>query len=329
MKAGYSILLGEMIDSKVVQYKDCEAFQIVCPSCREPIFKAMRNAADTETIHYLSHYSRGAAYQSDCELRVNGMIAQGFDQQNFESRNQRLQYFLEKLKVMLGMSPLYTSTLDDSHRRLRESKNLQKLKSMIFEMVIAPDVAGFFDTAADDYIYRLDKDGWALSTSFSKDQQIRIAKDMWMTINSPAGKPNLSLLFDHAYVSTMAGYISGHEAYRDVVSKTIVEFMDRVVRTSTKHLDDLMYQMAATLIPVNFNKVRGEEDEEQSSYLERIFGSVAIEMVGALITLPYREMLMQKYNDPSKIYEMTAGIEPATDEAKALMAARSKSAEGH
>ena len=42
MKLGYSLLLGEHIEAEWIEYTDCKVFQIVCPNCKEPIFKVFR-----------------------------------------------------------------------------------------------------------------------------------------------------------------------------------------------------------------------------------------------------------------------------------------------
>ena len=72
MKTGYSMLLGEYVDSEAINYTDCKSFQIVCPICREPVFKVERSHPPP-TLHYLSHYEESKAFATDCELRVRGI----------------------------------------------------------------------------------------------------------------------------------------------------------------------------------------------------------------------------------------------------------------
>lgn len=54
MKLGYSNLLSELIRAELIDYKDSEKFQIVCPCCKEPVFKVIRSN-ESIPIHYLSH----------------------------------------------------------------------------------------------------------------------------------------------------------------------------------------------------------------------------------------------------------------------------------
>ena len=97
MKTGYSLLLGEYVDAQKVNYVDCKQFQIVCPICKEPIFKVNRELTSTP-IEYLSHYQKDKAYIAECELRVRSLSKEEIAKSNSVSRDQRLEYFLGVLK---------------------------------------------------------------------------------------------------------------------------------------------------------------------------------------------------------------------------------------
>ena len=92
MKLGYSNLLGEYAAASELEYRDCEKFQIVCPQCREPLFKVLRDIDETPT-HYLSHYAAARAYASDCEMRVSAISTGAMEEHGRSSRNQRLERF--------------------------------------------------------------------------------------------------------------------------------------------------------------------------------------------------------------------------------------------
>mgnify|MGYP000085431440 CR=1 FL=1 len=102
MKIGYSILLGEYIDAQAINYTDCKSFQIVCPICREPIFKVERKDPPP-ILHYLSHYEKSKAFVSDCELRVKGISDNEKKAENNLARGQKLEYFLSVLKDCFGI----------------------------------------------------------------------------------------------------------------------------------------------------------------------------------------------------------------------------------
>jgi hypothetical protein len=97
MKLGYSLLLREYVAAEKIDYSDCKNFQIVCPNCKEPIFKVERKI-EPQIIHYLSHYNRDKDYVDICELRVIKISSREIESVNNISRNQKLEYFLKVLK---------------------------------------------------------------------------------------------------------------------------------------------------------------------------------------------------------------------------------------
>lgn len=90
MKTGYSLLLRQYLDAGEVGYQDCRDFQIVCPACREAIFKA---GSEDGLRQYLSHYPAAAAQAPDCELRVARIDATRIDRENAAGRGQQLAAF--------------------------------------------------------------------------------------------------------------------------------------------------------------------------------------------------------------------------------------------
>ena len=94
MKTAFSLLLQEYVNPVELDYKDCRTFQIVCPACKEPVFKVSRKIADTRT-DYFSHYRKDETLNKQCELRVNRISTKRIDEVRSESRNQKLRLFLK------------------------------------------------------------------------------------------------------------------------------------------------------------------------------------------------------------------------------------------
>lgn len=91
MKYGYSLFLQEYVNPKDVDYEDTRIFQIICPECKEPVFKVSReNAAD-----YFSHYKKDETLIQQCELRVNSISITKINEVAAQSRNQKLTLFLK------------------------------------------------------------------------------------------------------------------------------------------------------------------------------------------------------------------------------------------
>jgi hypothetical protein len=112
MHTGYSILLGEYIEAAALDYKDCEPFQVICPSCHEPLFKAVRQQ-DEKNIHYLSHYKKTELYASECELRVSTISKNAIENHNSQARDQARRW-LSCAAVTASRKPATTSGVTNS-----------------------------------------------------------------------------------------------------------------------------------------------------------------------------------------------------------------------
>lgn len=95
MKTGYSNILGDVVEASELDYGDCKDFQIVCPCCREAVFKKERAVASGDGSHFLSHYpATDADKAAECERRVARMTKEDFAKMRSEGRGQALNRFL-------------------------------------------------------------------------------------------------------------------------------------------------------------------------------------------------------------------------------------------
>ncbi len=325
MKLGYSILLGETLDASALQYRDCERFQVVCPNCHEPIFKVRRAAETPDECHFFAHYAASKAYQGNCDLRVKSYSRVDLEAQNQVSRDQRLSYFLSVLKRTLGMAPNYLTTAERTHYRLEKSPAFLFLRDMCWGNLAQADSGEAFDVTVEDYLYRLKDVGWELTTTFSLDRQRKIARDMWQMIMTPAGHGNFNFVFNHAWLlefNAVIARMDEHDADDIVVMRQVASYMAAVLEAKKGTMRSLLQEMASRQLPRGYNVIRGQaEDDEPSTFLTRILGNVTIQMVGALMEVPYFELLKQQYGDPSKVYPYQPGIAPVDDEEVARMRA--------
>lgn len=97
MDKGYSNLLTEILPATEIEADETADLQIVCPECREPVYKAVRHGR----IHYLAHYEAGRSAVAECELRVNGISGDTVIRSQRDARTQNLRYFLAVLPEML------------------------------------------------------------------------------------------------------------------------------------------------------------------------------------------------------------------------------------
>jgi hypothetical protein len=288
VKLGYSNLLGEHLTASHLHHKDCEPFQIVCPSCREPIFKAERQGG-VETIHYLSHYAADKAYHADCELRVASLNVNQVAQSDKISRDQRLKFFLAVLRDMIATNPIYQHGTDSAQTMLNRSKILTWLRTMHREHLVKQAFTqAVFEEMAGEYIDDLAKACAALDTSFAESTQRRIAYDVWRTVLSHAARSNFDFLFNHAYTQ-LIGRMARLGDARPLVGpeRMLLGMLARLPQTSKRGGAALIREMAETPMGMPFAT-------EGSTILSKALSEVCHEMVGTLLGLPYFEFLRDR-----------------------------------
>lgn len=101
MRHGYSNVLRAPVCADDVPWKGCEALQIVCPCCREPLY--VNKSANGATRDYLAHYPGSAADVEHCELRVVSMNLAGVGGQEVLARGQDLAHFLRVIDDALAL----------------------------------------------------------------------------------------------------------------------------------------------------------------------------------------------------------------------------------
>ncbi|MGR9060197.1 hypothetical protein ACU8NH_30770 (plasmid) [Rhizobium leguminosarum] len=203
MKIGYSNLLAEHLQAEQLNHRDCEPFQVVCPACREPIFKVERNG-DGNGIHYLSHYAAAKSFQDDCELRVSRLAVEYISKGNQSSRDQRLQYFLQVLRDLVARDKIYKGSPEKAEKLLNRSKAIGWLRLQHYEMArkLAWSQADFGE-AVGGYVKDLASQGAILDTAFAATVQERISFDIWHSLTSPNARSNYEFLFNHGYVKLL------------------------------------------------------------------------------------------------------------------------------
>ena len=316
MKRGFSILLGETILANAIQYRDCERFQIVCPACNEPVFKAERSLQDDLITHYLSHYRVVDNVASTCELRVNTLHDIDVDRENGIARNQRLVYFLSKLKDELARDSIYARSAEKSHWRLEKSSAFKLLRDVAHEKSRSNSVEHFKICLAD-YLHNLRIVGWNLRTSFDRSTQTRIARDMWLTVMTPHVRSNFNFLFCHSFLHEIAALRNTLEVDPDA---SVQRETNRQLEAITEIFNAQPSSAGATLdrlnrefLPPGFSEPRDGQPDYPSTRLSRIAGNVQIGMIGTLMEFPYFELLQRQYGDPSKVYPATTSTFPSSE----------------
>ena len=291
MKFGYSNLLGEYTPASELEHRDCEKFQIVCPQCREPLFKVLRDIEGSPT-HYLSHYAAARAYASDCEMRVSSLPTGAIEAHDRSSRNQRLAHFLAVLREMIGKSDIYQNGYQRLHIALGKSKSIGFLREHCFKhmndnMFSRSDFAEF----AAGYISDITAAGGAMETSFAISIQERIAFDIWRHLLSGNAKPNFDFLFHHGYLALLSriqAAASTRPLGRD--EQMLHQSLARLMITNKQKGQEIIQNMLAMEVGPPFA-------QPGMTVLGKAMAEVHHEMIGTLLGLPYFEHIKAAAED--------------------------------
>ena len=218
MKIGYANLLSTYINAPEVDYDDCATFQIVCPACREAIFKVKRDTSKG-ALHYLSHYAASQAYQADCEHRVYGISSEQIQIENKQGRNQTLTFFLSVLYQAIEKSRYPGSSMRERLMPLHKSAGLRQLIKELYSLLRIPGNQLISDESLHK-VFMLHLEQYRelriqLRTGFMVAIQERIATDILNHLISATAGPNFTALFNQAY-SMVLGRIELTKQHRPV-----------------------------------------------------------------------------------------------------------------
>ena len=292
------MLLSEYIGAEIISYVDCKAFQIVCPSCKEPVFKVVRDTIP-ESIHYLSHYNKDVSYDADCELRVSHLSNEEIEEANNFSRGQRLEYFLRVLQKAI-LETVYPDVAEQNNaeefaKKVRRSKGLKKFREhwlsedrKIYASLTEKEIEEFFNGYIDDVI---EISGDFPPTTFSLTTQKKIAQDIWRHLLSAKAKDNYMFLYSHAYISLIVRIqLAQKERAVFDYERNIHTAMIRLLQAHAKEGDEILRSLAR--LPI------GPPHAIAGSNLLRKMGSeIEHEMLGLLLHLPYFEMIKEAKAD--------------------------------
>ena len=194
MKIGYSNVLGEHVDAKDLDYEDVSDFKIVCPACREPIHKVVR-----ESQHFLSHKQKTPGEDQECELRVAVMTREELDALDRVSRGQTLERFFRDLPDMIdrvmprdpaGAKPWREmSELHDSNGSARRME--YQCLTFLRQNVVDEDIRKSVELGFSEK----ERTGVRSPTRLRRSVQRRAAVDFFRTILTPPGRR----AFHHLY----------------------------------------------------------------------------------------------------------------------------------
>ena len=204
MDKGYSNLLTEILPAIDIDYEDTADLQIVCPACREPIYKAVRKGSPA--VHYLAHYEASRSAVAECELRVGSMGEATIATQNQDARRQTLEYFLAVFEEMLketlerAYRPAHPATLMalGRHKTFAVFREIAKdaMLRKFSPATLARVAEASFGNKGRDVLTPKAK-------HLGARRQAVISADIMQTLLGGASKRNFNLLFNSAWAVAM------------------------------------------------------------------------------------------------------------------------------
>lgn len=187
-----------------------------------------------------------------------------------------------------------------------KAPGLEKLRDATWDKVRA-NRREIFERVADDWLYQLDIGDLALNTSFSKERQRQIAGDMWLMLTSAQSRAGFNFLFNHAFLDLLTDldyHAKQTEGLAGQAYDAMADYMEGLATLKRAKAMRLLSEMSATRLPPGTPRVFGAPEDVQPTYLMRLYGGLLVRMAGALMLLPYFEMLRQRYADPDKVYPL-------------------------
>lgn len=307
MKTGYSLLLGEYITADQVRYGDTAGFQIVCPCCKDAVFKTERLGAE-DVIEYLSHYP-GKLDVETCELRVASISTKSQMERNSTARGQSLKVFLSTLRDAVSLRWKDNDRHPEIWADIEKGFGFAQLckywenRMQAGSWLSAESVERQLDRATTDVDMQALREQGGLALSFRR----RLAKDIVEHLRSPHAGRNRKFIVQAAIKDTF--YILYGVEGRPRVEETVRLLWDLCFATDPiawNSLAGLISNRAAPECAI-FHKL---DDLTQQSAVRMLVSLPAVEMlrnhrqgrpplegVERLDFLPYEQEAVQQYLD--------------------------------
>jgi len=297
MKTGYSNFTGELLAADVIKYEDCKALQIVCPACRDAVYKVERSSSGGVS-HFLSHYKAVDIVIEECELRVKSISSSEISENNNKARHQRLELFMKVFQDLIYAHPYHRdgtkNEIDEQFDLQNKNRSLQMLYEYIRKNILKTTPEKSFKQGEEYFLEELNTAGAKFATTFPQRIQMRIAHDIWLTLNRLASKKNLKMLFNHAF---FVFYADNDSIVKDQNSKDprlderkeAIRAIERMMLTAPKKEAKALWDT---------NKVG----------FKFIAKNILDYMVSELMKLHYAEALAKEYGDNSIEYPPHDGL---------------------
>jgi hypothetical protein len=310
MKLAESLILQELVRAEGVVYEDVarNRFWIVCPVCKEAVFKVIRHAdSEKQSLHYFSHYEASKAYVTDCELRVGRITERDVEARAIQSRAQKLKYFIASLQDAIHrefrdfiqpddrIAKTHFHSLTRSHT-LAVYRNAQyhHFRKLVHKMTDHEIFLSFDYNIAT----MRDEERRQLATAFSMETQKRIALDLVKHLTTAQARPTFDCLFDHAFTCLAIRLESNVEHNRVIgCERELLEVLHKLPHTSRRK--GLL--MLKALQETDHTQLFGKRGDALDTLDQFVLG----EMLKILIRLPYLDILRKSLAEQDPLISQT------------------------
>lgn len=296
MRTGFSLVTQDFVAAWEVVHGDCATWRIVCPACREAVFKG--GGDHDRRGHFLSHYPSSAQDVSLCELRVDSITAHQMAEVRAASREQRLAVFQARFREGVERALLRPGLCEEERalgKRLRAAllAAAERLARQPYNQALARAVRGLLreqdiDRAVRSTLRRHFND-WP---DFWRERQAEFARDVIAHVIAPTSRDafywlfSLGLVVEHHTMSWTLEHggkpNANHSAERQegfamAYARTAAVFVGDDDRAKRRHIGEM----------------RRSPDREFGSLLDRWGAGQATNMMILLLRVPYLELLRE------------------------------------
>lgn len=197
--------LSSYYKAEELDYENIAQLQMVCPCCREPVFKVARQS-EAGSVDYFSHHKAQAAISAECERRVAGISASQREAVNEASRGQSLALFRSVVTGALKKIPIHDRVYEPSLGG-PSRKWAQKVATMLHVMIREKALENVV-TYTDDI-----RQGWGSisETKFERSYRTKIAADLMRTLVTEHSSRSFNYILDRAIVKCHLPGLTGKQ----------------------------------------------------------------------------------------------------------------------
>ncbi len=306
MQDGYSNFLGDLVSTAEIGMPACRDFQIVCPCCREPIFKVERTR-DGERIHFLSHYRGSKTDAQECERRVAAFSFADRNLSNSSARLQRLDLYLQVLREEID--------------KVYKCEYISKWRKAITASKAATDY--FLAFKPSIITHKLSDADWETTwahanessskyddhnplSEFAEAVRKRTARDFYSHLQTPVAKENYLFIMRHA----MAMVGDRLDKYNNTTDKPRSYFDDILV---FEFVSELAFSKPKRAYKM-WEYYRGHKTPNGTPIPTIAFVSIIYALIAALSKIDYVDVMRRRMSNPT-FAETLARLEKAEQSA--------------